>query len=436
MGVQDYIFISDPTFAHEVFNINGNVTFSRASNKFSDTYYSVNGRGIGFVKDKKKLKESRLAANSWLSPNAVDKLGDMIQLETSTLVERLIKKSSNKEGIYPFQDIELRSLNVILRVCVGIHIESSEDPICDKFIDIVHKFTEYSSIKDNIDTYVPVLSFMNYFQDKEEKRRAFAEDLRNPLLRGLISQAIKGDVDCLAKEMKESDENNVYDEDDMLAIISDLVVAGTDTVSVAISRAFFVLSHHPEVQKKLCVEIDAFITKHKRLPTFEEREEFPYILSVQRELMRLYPVTPYGLPHFVDEDFVVNNYMIKKGTVLVSDMYSMHRNPDVFPSPDKFIPERFMNYPSTFHAYSNGNTKDRDQFNFGWGRRICPGIYLAETEMFYAYTTLWARCTIEPVLDSKDKHMYSDSDNYVDNGLVINSKPYTVKFVERLDKLI
>ncbi|KAI7864068.1 cytochrome P450, partial [Spinellus fusiger] len=218
--------------------------------------------------------------------------------------------------------------------------------------------------------------------------------------------------------------------------IDDMIVGGTDTTSVSLSWAFALLSHHPEVQKKICEEIDAFIAKYKRLPTFTEREAFPYVISVQREVMRLYPPTIYGIPHVADQDFVVKNYMIKKGTNLISDMYSMHRNPDFYPDPHKFIPDRFINNKSTFHASANGKPTERDQFNFGWGRRICPGIYLAETELFLAYTNLWARCTIEPALDSNGNPVYPDIKNATDGGMIVFPKPYKVRFVERPDKLI
>lgn len=73
---------------------------------------------------------------------------------------------------------------------------------------------------------------------------------------------------------------------------------------------------------------------------------------------------------------VVRNYRIPKGTVLVSNMFAVHRNNDVYPEADKFIPERFMNNLKTMSASANSKIEQRDQYNFGWGRRICPGIYL------------------------------------------------------------
>ncbi|KAI7867266.1 cytochrome P450 [Spinellus fusiger] len=435
MGVQDFVFISDSVIAHEIFNVNGSITTLRPSNKLGDGAYSLNGRGMGFPKNKKKLKESRLAASSILAPKVVDRLGDEIQFETDYLIDQLMSHGNTDEGVDPFHDITFRTLNLILNVCIGIRLDSTNDPMFMDILEINRLTMFHLSVEENIGAYIPALSFVSYLKGSDKKGLDFINNLRNPVLRKMINQALERDEECLLKKMKDTEEK-IYDEDDMMMLVNDLIIAGTDTVSVTLSRAFFFLSHYPEIQKRICEEIDAFITKHKRLPKFTEREAFPYITSVQREILRLYPTTPLGLPHVAEQDFVVNNYMIKKGTTLLSNMYSMHRNPDIYSDPEKFIPERFINNKSTFYASANGKPTERDQYNFGWGRRICPGIYLAETELFMTYTTLWARCTIEPALDSNGNPVCTNIKSYVDGGVVSMPEPYKVRFVERPDRLL
>ncbi|KAI7871338.1 cytochrome P450 [Spinellus fusiger] len=430
MGVQDFLYISDPTIAHEIFNVNGNVTSLRPSNKFCEEYYSMNGRGLAFSVNKKQ-REARSVVNSYLNPKTVGQLNDVIEYEMNSLIDKLIKHGDTAEGVDPSQHITFSFCNVMARVCLGTPFESEDDPSFAKYIEINHLSALYSGFIENIDSFLPALSFLDYFLDKEKKRSCFVNNLRNPVFKGMIAKALESDKDCLVKRMKDANKDNLYDEDDILMIFNDMLLGGTGTISVTLSWAFVFLSHHPKVQKKICEEIDTFIAKYKRLPKFTEREEFPYMISVQRELMRLYTTTPYGVPHVVDEDFIFNNYLIKKGTTLVSDMYSMHRNPDVYPDPEKFIPERFINNKSTLHASANGNTKERDQFNFGWGRRTCPGVYLAETDLFIAYTRIWARCTVEPGLDSNGNPVYPDINSFVDSGLVNLPKPYKIRLVER-----
>lgn len=57
----------------------------------------------------------------------------------------------------------------------------------------------------------------------------------------------------------------------------------------------------------------------------------------------------------------------------------MHTNAERYENPFEFIPERFLDNLKTMQASANGNIEQRDTYNFGWGRRICPGIYLVST---------------------------------------------------------
>jgi cytochrome P450 len=64
----------------------------------------------------------------------------------------------------------------------------------------------------------------------------------------------------------------------------------------------------------------------------------------------------------------------------------MHNGAGHYENQEEFIPERFIDDDKTMSAASNGKFSERDQFNFGWGRRICPGIYLVsslKTDSFY-----------------------------------------------------
>ena len=162
-------------------------------------------------------------------------------------------------------------------------------------------------------------------------------------------------------------------------LLGDLVIAGADTVATTLYWTFAILSQMPEVQTKLTRELDEWKSKHTpgAIPRFnQDRDDLPYSVCVQKEVMRFRPATNFGVVHMASEDVTVSGYLIPKGTILISSMAAMHKNPDFYTDPDEFIPERFLSNTNRMGAAANTKIEDRDHFGFGWGRRICPGIHL------------------------------------------------------------
>ncbi|KAI7872070.1 cytochrome P450 [Spinellus fusiger] len=436
MGIKDFVILADPFIAHEVFITNGNITSSRPYQTFGTNYYSLGGRGIVFSPHGKRWKVARTAAANFLAPKMVNQFTDVLQYEANHLINQLLTSTKKDGNVNPVIDLNVSSLNVVLTVCFGFRTESNKDPIFVAVTDTVNKGMKMAGMEEDMSTYIPALAFLDFFKSKDTKQRQWVSEKRDPIMKKIVEKAISGDKDCLIKGLYDSNEKMQFEDEDFLVLSNDLIAAGSDTISVTLSWAFLYLSQRPDIQKRICSEVDAFILQHNRLPDFSERDNFPYMNSVQKELLRFFPTTAFGVPHVAEQDVRVGDYVIKKDTVILSNVYSMQRNPDIFSDPNKFIPERYMNNTSTLSASANGNVADRDQYVFGWGRRICPGIYLADIEMFILYTRLWSRCTIEPAIDSNGLPMYGDIITPKNNGLVLLPQPYQVKFIERPDKLL
>lgn len=92
-------------------------------------------------------------------------------------------------------------------------------------------------------------------------------------------------------------------------LLDDFIVAGTDTASTTLAWAMVILCNHPKEQSQLQAEMDKFIQEHKRLPKFEERDHFPLLNSLQKECMRMRPISPLGLPRRVVKDSKSLNVM-------------------------------------------------------------------------------------------------------------------------------
>ncbi|KAJ8657340.1 hypothetical protein O0I10_006893 [Lichtheimia ornata] len=434
-GVQPWIMISDPNIAHELFSSKGSVTSGRPWQLYSHQYYAPGQRGVAFPDPGKRWKKTRTAALDILAPKNVDKFSDLIGRESDFLIKYLTSASFANGSVSLIKPLQFFSMNVILQAALGKRVDSPNDPEFREIVRVIDQSMKFAGVAEDISSFLPILTVLDVIYRKERKLKKFIEEVRNPLFRRLIKESLDSGEECLAKWFYEYKDEEV-DDHGILVALSDIVAGGADTTAVSLSWFMVIMCHHPEVQERLRAEVDEFILANKRYPTFADRDSFPYMISVQKECIRYRPTTHFGLLHQATEDVDVQGYYIPKGTVMVSNMHAMHLNPDAFANPEEFIPERFLNNLKPMSASANSGIENRDQYNFGWGRRICPGIYLAENEMFCALTRLFAKAIIEPKVDADGKRVYPDLNKTHDAGLVVHPEIDDLRLVERTDAVV
>lgn len=168
--------------------------------------------------------------------------------------------------------------------------------------------------------------------------------------------------------------------------------AGGETTASTLTVFTLAMVLYPHVQARAQEEIAAVVGK-ERLPDFNDRPALPYIEAVLRETLRWRPVVPLAIPHAATNDDIYNGYVIPKGAVIIPNVWAMARNTEKYPSPDTFDPDRFFD--------SNGKlNEDTPDFAFGFGRRICPGRYLALGSVWIAMAQVLASFSIEKEKDS------------------------------------
>ncbi|KAG2228138.1 hypothetical protein INT45_009184 [Circinella minor] len=436
MGVQEWIMISDPLMAHEIFMTKGSVTSGRPFQLYTHQYYSINQRGVAFPNPDKRWKNARTATLDILAPKNVDKFSPILEFEADFIVKHLLAATLANGSVEVIKPFQAAAMNVVLTTSLGKRATSLQDPLFKKIIHVVDTGMKWAGAAEDMSSFLPIITILDIIFRKERRMTDFIENTRNPLFRSLIKEARESNVDCLLKSLYERKEEYDLDDDAILVTINDIISAGADTIAVSLSWAMVILCHHPDVQQRLRDEIDNFIKIHGRVPTFQERDAVPFMISVQKEAMRYRSVTPFGVLHEATEDVECRGYFIPKGTVLVSNMYAMHWNPEVYPEPEKFIPDRFMNDTKSMYASANSRIENRDHYNFGWGRRICPGIHLAEVQMFNVMVRIIAKSVILPTLDKDGNAILPDLDRARDAGLVLQPFTDDVRIVERTDALL
>ncbi|KAI9013850.1 cytochrome P450 [Phycomyces nitens] len=430
MGIQSWVIINDPVIAHDVFVRNGTRTSGRPVHSFSTGLYSKGGRGVSFNQPGKRWRSTRAVASTVLAQKSVDKYTEMLEDIADRLVDTLISVSENDGPLVPFRYFQFASFSAIIKLALGISVKSIDDPLFLELLEMSDNVMVYSGITGDIGSFLPALKWITMFS-KLQRNMVEMVEKRNKNITKLVNDAVEGDVECLAKQMDILRAEYGLVGQDINVLFSDLITAGGDTIAVTLYWLFGYLLQNPDVKNKMQDEIDSFIAENKRTPGFSDRNQLKYNVAVHRENLRFKPTTIFGLPHHITEDVVTHGYLIPKGTVALNGMHSMHMNPDVFTDPKTFNPDRYLGNEKTMLASNNGPIEERDTYAFGWGRRICPGIYMAETEIFNICTRILARCDIKPSLSKDGTPEYPDLDIMVAMGIVAIPEEYKLRFVPR-----
>ncbi|KAK4074870.1 uncharacterized protein Triagg1_5019 [Trichoderma aggressivum f. europaeum] len=163
--------------------------------------------------------------------------------------------------------------------------------------------------------------------------------------------------------------------------------------TVSVMTAFtLAMTLFPEVQQRAQEEIDELIgTSPTRIPQFEDQERLPYTSAIVKEALRWFSIVPVTTPHAASDEVIYDGYRIPKGTILLPAVWWIHHDPQTYPDPFRFSPERFLkprNEPDPVEA-------------FGYGRRICPGRYMADDTLFITIARLLANFNISKAVDEQ-----------------------------------
>ncbi|XP_037451444.1 cytochrome P450 76M5-like [Triticum dicoccoides] len=157
-------------------------------------------------------------------------------------------------------------------------------------------------------------------------------------------------------------------------MLFDVFAAGTDTIAITIEWAMAELLRNPRVMAKVRAEMDV---KLGGKDTVEEPDaaNLPYLQAVVKEVMRLHPVSPILLPHQAVEDGVeIGGYTVPKGSRVIFNVWAIMRDRAAWERPDEFVPERFLDMADMVDFRG----KHFQFIPFGSGRRLCPGLPMAE----------------------------------------------------------
>ncbi|KAJ5372353.1 hypothetical protein N7517_004359 [Penicillium concentricum] len=206
---------------------------------------------------------------------------------------------------------------------------------------------------------------------------------------------------CFCAGMYKAQKEDGFSDDQAAYISGTLLEAGSDTTSSTLYAFVQAMLLFPDVQRKAQEEIERVVGS-SRLPVMDDLAELQYVRGCMKETVRWMPTTILGaVPHAVTQDDEYKGYFIPKGAGVMNNVWSIHMDPARHPSPREFNPDRYHDdYQSFGDAAANPDPSKRDVFTFGAGRRICPGIHVAERSLFLGMSRILWAFNITPEIDA------------------------------------
>lgn len=196
----------------------------------------------------------------------------------------------------------------------------------------------------------------------------------------------------------------------MYFLCGTLMEGGSDTTSSIIIAAIHAMTKYPEVLKKAQQQIDKVVGE-ERSPVWDDYSSLPYIAALVKEAMRWRPVVPLAFPHSLSEDDEVDGYVLPKGSDVFINAFGMQHDEHRFKNPDAFDPDHYAGIMTLAPELAVGDADKRDHWGYGAGRRLCPGIHLAERNLFLGLAKLLWALDIQPGKDAEGNTVEPDTTN-------------------------
>ncbi|EWG42538.1 hypothetical protein FVEG_04314 [Fusarium verticillioides 7600] len=160
----------------------------------------------------------------------------------------------------------------------------------------------------------------------------------------------------------------------------------------------------PNVVAKLRSELLQAFPEPGLVPDYQTCSKLPYLQAVINETLRRYPTIVARSPRTANNDTVIDGIPVPKGTIVGTQNFTMHRNEDAFPSPEDFIPERWL-------AADGKETLKASWTPFSVGSRRCIGINLAQMELSKLTAAFFLRfdARVDEAMTEEDMRMYDTS---------------------------
>ncbi|KAI1009821.1 hypothetical protein LB504_003034 [Fusarium proliferatum] len=402
------IVLFDRKAVHDLVDKKGVIYSERPPNHVADIV--THGDSFAFMNNTPLYREQRKVASHNLSPRILDeKVGGIQDADRITTLLRDILTTPAD-----FYHHVMRTTCSVACIMVWGQRGATYDSFFGRCVyDAMESYSE--ALEPGANPPVDDFPFLKYLPDfmspwrTRAQRSYHAMDQTWKKARAL-SDARRdrvGSRNCIADKMLEDDKLTGKMSDQQINhFLGVLVEGGADTISSSILTMIHCLSKYPEHQRRAQKELDTVCGTSS---------------------------LPLGVPHRVAKDDWYDGMLIPKDATVIIPSYAIHRSEQMkYKNPDTFDPSRYINHPRLASDYAGSlDFNNRDHYGYGAGRRICPGMHLAERTQWRAIAKILWAFDIELAVDpATGKKIVPDPEAFKE-GIAHGPKPYKVVFKPR-----
>ncbi|KAJ3733363.1 cytochrome P450 [Lentinula guzmanii] len=379
MGTQLFVVVSDPRVARDLLVTNG-ANFSSRKRYFMKNQTILTGRAITASEYGETWRHHRRLAMHLLTPKAIEGYAQSLNYEAHILIRTLVEDGrSGKIPVNPHHYAGRFALNNMLLISFGIRTDNTEDPLIARALQLAMEFMDLTGPWSNpIDFFEPLQWIPSTMRTRGRKLHQDLIEVYGTMILRVRAKLDAGEFvpDCLVKTLIQDQEKEKLDWEDLCMLSAVFTLGGVHSTSGIIQWFLALIPSHPEIAHRAQEELDRVVGRD-RLPNAEDEPNLPYVRAIIKEVRKVF------------EDFTYEGQFIPKGTVVVLNCYTLHHNSERYENPWQFNPDRYLGDElSCAESAKLANVMERDHWTFGAGRRICPGIHVAERELWLAISQL------------------------------------------------
>ncbi|KAL3875531.1 hypothetical protein ACJMK2_033475 [Sinanodonta woodiana] len=316
-----------------------------------------------------------------------------VQKEVSVLISEITKQSEKAFHILPL--VQTSVSNVVNSMVFGGHFNHGDSRFA-KMMKMLDENFE-STGPNNVVAFFPFLRYLpgDLFHVKRtlinvKCLEEFIGELIDMHDEHFDENKMEDFIDAFLLEMKNNQErqDSTFTKKQLIKIVADLFVAGTETTTTTITWAVLYLAAKPDIQERVFREIKEIVGTES-LPSLQDKRNLVYTEAFIMEVLRVCNIATISIPHTCAVDTKLRDFHIPKGTILLPDIDSVLSDPKIWSDPEEFRPERFISEEETL-------LKPDEFIPFFTGRRNCVGESLARMELYLFITGLVQRFEFLP----------------------------------------